>query len=162
MAVQFKFFNIPVRQLEEAEEKLNKFLVSTRVVDLERIFVDQGLKSFWTVVVEYHTSNREETNSTAARKAKKDYKNILSQEDFSLFVKLREWRKNMAAEEGTPVYVIFTNEQLAAMSSERPDSLSKLKRIEGVGDGRGEKYGNAVISIIRNVILEKDHGEPVK
>ena len=46
MSVQLKFFNIPFSHLEEAEEKLNTFLRSVRVVDMERYFVDAMFRSF--------------------------------------------------------------------------------------------------------------------
>jgi len=60
----------------------------------------------------------------------------LSQEDFALFVKLRDWRKQAASLEAVPVYTIFTNEQLAAIAQKRTATLSDLKTINGVGESR--------------------------
>ena len=44
-----------------------------------------------------------------------DYREVLNPEQFAAFVKLRTLRQTISKEEAVPVYVIFTNEQLAAM-----------------------------------------------
>ena len=74
-----------------------------------------------------------------------DYKELLKPEEFEVFSRLREWRKGMAEQEGVPVYVVFTNEQLAEMVKKRVSTKAGLKEIEGVGDARVEKYGAAVL-----------------
>ena len=51
MSVQMKFFNIPIAHQEEAGEKLNAFLKTIRVIDLERHFVESGSRSFRSVFV---------------------------------------------------------------------------------------------------------------
>lgn len=70
---------------------------------------------------------------------------MLKPEEFEVFSRLREWRKGMAEQEGVPVYVVFTNEQLAEMVKKRVSTKAGLKEIEGVGDARVEKYGAAVL-----------------
>jgi superfamily II DNA helicase RecQ len=44
-----------------------------------------------------------------------DYREKLSPEDFDVFSKIREIRKQLAAADSVPVYTICTNEQLAQM-----------------------------------------------
>jgi superfamily II DNA helicase RecQ len=51
----------------------------------------------------------------------------------------------VAEKEGVPVYVVFTNEQLAEMVKKKVSSKAALKEIEGVGEARVEKYGDAVL-----------------
>jgi superfamily II DNA helicase RecQ len=70
-----------------------------------------------------------------------DYREVLNPEQFEVFSKLRELRKQIAEKESIPVYAVFTNEQLAAMVQTQADSKTKLKAIEGVGDARIDKYG---------------------
>jgi len=160
MSVQLKFFNIPFSHLEGAEDKLNSFLRSVRVVDMERHFVEAGSRSFWTVAIEYHTGSESKKNKKNDTRAKVDYKAVLSQEDFSVFARLRDWRKDEAAREGIPVYVIFTNEQLAEIAKLKPAALGQLKKIDGVGDARIEKYGAAVCRLISgfNLPAARDGG----
>ena len=80
--------------------------------------------------------------------AKVDYKAILSEEEFILFARLRELRKQLAAAEAIPVYAVCTNEQLAAMARMGPETIGQLKTIEGLGDAKAGKYGESFIKEI--------------
>jgi superfamily II DNA helicase RecQ len=62
--------------------------------------------------------------------------------------KLREWRKGVAEKEAIPVYAVLSNEQLAAMVQNKVGSKAGLKAIEGVGDARVEKYGDALLHVL--------------
>jgi superfamily II DNA helicase RecQ len=150
MSLQMKFFMIPMRSMQEAEEELNRFLSSVRVVQLQREFVDQADNSFWSIAVEYLNGDPRTDGSAGGerRRGRLDYKEILSTEDFDLFVKLRDWRKQRATEEATPVYTIFTNDQLAALVQQKVSTKEGLLAIEGVGHARVEKYGEAVLRIL--------------
>jgi ribonuclease D len=77
-----------------------------------------------------------------------DYKEVLKPEEFEVFSRLRDWRKATADKEGVPVYVVLTNEQLAQMVQKKTNSKAGLKEIEGVGDARVEKYGDALLQIL--------------
>lgn len=141
----FAIFQIPVLHGEEAQAELNTFLESHRALRVERQFVSQGDTSFWTFCVDYSTTSRSVAarGSTLGRggsaKAKIDYREILSPEDFQVFAKLRDVRKQLAAVEGIPVYVVFTNEQLAAIVQTKAKTKAELAKIEGLGDGKLDK-----------------------
>jgi len=64
-----------------------------------------------------------------------------------VFNLLREWRAKRSREEGVPPYILFTNKQLAEIVKKRPDSLSELEKIDGVGSQKIEKYGSDVVKI---------------
>lgn len=149
MPLQYKFFRIPVRDPSSWESELNRFLGSVRIANIQREFIDQGENSFWTLAVEYLT---EDSGASAGQDSRKkprvDYKNLLSPEDFTIFAKLREWRKVAATDEGAPVYTIFTNDQLAKIAEKRVRSPSELMAIDGVGDARAAKHGEAVFRIV--------------
>ena len=157
MSVQMKFFMIPVRDPRESEEELNRFLSGVRVVHIHREFVAQGDNSFWSIAVEYLTGYFSQTGplGSGKQRGRVDYKDLLSPEDFAIFAMLRDWRKQKAAEEAVPVYQIFTNQQLAAMVERGVTSKSELLDIEGVGEGRVEKYGEAVLDILSRKDREK-------
>jgi superfamily II DNA helicase RecQ len=82
------------------------------------------------------------------KKSKIDYKQVLTPNDFALFAQLREWRKIEAAEIGVPVYTIFTNEQLAKIAEQKVQARAELREIEGIGEAKAKKYGEAVIQIV--------------
>ena len=77
---------------------------------------------------------------------------------FTVFARLRELRKDLANKEGVPVYAVFTNEQLAEIARRRASCLSHLKDIDGIGDSRAGKYGQAVISVMRFIHYDKCKG----
>ena len=141
----FKFFVISVRDDGSSAEELNSFLQSHRVLSVDRKWVDQGLDSFWSICVDYHVGGTD-GGSRSKRSRSKDYKDILSPEDFSHYAVLRELRKELAEKEGVPVYTIFTNEQLAQIVQAKPLSKTELKSIEGIGDARTEKYGESILT----------------
>ena len=64
---------------------------------------------------------------------KVDYMKVLTTEEFAVFSKLREKRKELAVKEGVPPFVIFTDEQLSQIVKQKPDNLGKLAAIQGVG-----------------------------
>ncbi len=69
--------------------------------------------------------------------------------DESLFSRLREWRKNIAAERGVPAYVIFHDSTLQAIAQEKPTSMSGLSRIAGLGERKLAQYGDQLLAVIR-------------
>jgi len=147
MTIQYKFFTIPIKATREVETELNRFLRSQRVLTVHREFVSQGENSFWTMAVEYLSDGGDDTRKPPGKK-RVDYREVLSPEDFALFVKLRDWRKQVAEKEAVPVYTIFTNEQLAEMAKEKVASKVEMKGIQGVGEARMRKYGDAVLGVV--------------
>ena len=153
MSLQYKFFRVPVKSLEQWEDEINRFIRSVKVVHIERNFIDQGENSFWALAIEYLSGDvGSQAGMDTRKRAKVDYKELLSPEDFSVFVKLREWRKSVASHEGVPVYVIFTNEQLAQIAEKRVVTLADLEKIDGVGESRINKYGKDVIKIVSDTV----------
>jgi superfamily II DNA helicase RecQ len=159
MAIQYKFFIISVKNQLEAEEEFNRFLRSGNIINITKEFVPQGDNSFWYMAVEYHTGAG---TSTPEKRARIDYREILSPEDFALYAKLREWRKDVAEKEGTQLFNVFTNDQMAKIAEKKIVSAEGLKRISGVGDARIKKYGAAVIKIVQEETRPQKENEPGK
>ena len=67
----------------------------------------------------------------AGQRGKVDYKEVLKPEEFAVFARLREVRKEMTQAEGVPVYTIFNNEQLAHMVQARARDRAALEKIAG-------------------------------
>lgn len=154
MPIQYKFFSIPVNYETDAEAELNAFLRTIRLINIHRELVCQENKFYWAVAVEYTTgAGKDERKSIAARK-KIDYKEVLKPEDFAIFAKLREWRKETAAREAVPVYTVFMNEQLASIVKKKITTKKGLREIDGVGDARVEKYGDAVLTIAKEEFMK--------
>ncbi len=69
--------------------------------------------------------------------------------DDSLFERLRELRGKLAREQNVPAYVIFHDATLRAIASERPYTLTQLGEVQGVGARKLERYGEAVLELVR-------------
>jgi ATP-dependent DNA helicase RecQ len=65
--------------------------------------------------------------------------------DEALFDALRAWRKAEAARQRVPPYVIFHDQTLADIARARPVTPTALLAINGVGQGKLERYGEAVL-----------------
>ena len=147
--MQLKTFVLPIKNLAAAEAEMNAFLRSHRVLAVKKEFVADGENSFWTFCVEYlESAPGVMGGSSLTGRPKVDYKELLKPEEFEVFSRLREWRKGVAEKEGVPVYVVFSNEQLAQVVQKKVSSKAALKEIEGVGDARVEKYGDALLGLL--------------
>ena len=105
--MKYKFFNVPVFGSEAAEAELNRFLSSHRVVSVEKNFTKDGLRGCWCFCIHYLES-KPVTNGRPAAQSRVDYKEILNDQDFQKYARLRELRNAKAKEEGRPAYSVFT------------------------------------------------------
>jgi ATP-dependent DNA helicase RecQ len=74
----------------------------------------------------------------------------VANEDRALYDALKAWRKDTAAEQGVPPYVVFHDRTLLEIARGRPASLPELANIGGVGEGKLARYGLAVLKVVRD------------
>lgn len=67
-----------------------------------------------------------------------------------LFAALKAWRTIEASEQGAPPYVVFHDRTLFEIAQARPASLEALGRIGGVGQAKLQRYGAAVLRLVRD------------
>ncbi len=67
-----------------------------------------------------------------------------------LFEALRAWRKGQAQVQSVPPYVIFHDKTLLEIAQSRPADLAHLGEVSGVGQGKLERYGPAVLEVVRS------------
>jgi superfamily II DNA helicase RecQ len=157
--VKLRFFAVPMLDGEEESQELNRFLSMNRVLLVERHFVPDGPRSAWAVCVSY----LDRGGRPAAEQGKRvDFREILSEADFAVYLKLRNLRKAMSDKEGLPAYTFFTNEQLAAMVQQRVTTLKALEEVPGVGSARVKKYGAAFLEVLKASQPEPLVGHPIK
>jgi ATP-dependent DNA helicase RecQ len=65
-----------------------------------------------------------------------------------LFEKLREWRADVAREQGVPAYIVFGDATLRGIAVTRPATLEELATISGVGEKKLEAYGEGVLEVV--------------
>jgi len=73
----------------------------------------------------------------------------IGDDERELWDALRALRARLAREHGVPAYVIFHDATLLAMLRERPQTLSALGAISGVGERKLDRYGEAFLAELR-------------
>ena len=159
--MKYKFFAIPARFPEVAEAELNAFCSQHRICFIDKQLVNDGDDSFWSICVSWLEGEAAPSVSADSRnKPSVDYKQILNDADFSVYLELRNYRKLLAEQQSLPAYALFTNEQLAAMVQQRVITKADLMHIPGVGKSRIDKYGDSFLLKL-NELWSRDSGRPV-
>jgi len=65
-----------------------------------------------------------------------------------LWEALRNRRQQLADEQGIPAYMIFHDATLAEMVENRPESLTQLSNISGVGESKLANYGEQFLDVL--------------
>lgn len=144
--MQYKFFTIPAFAPDEMKEELNRFLRSQTICSVKKELVVMESMAHWVFCVEYAENTPPRRD---AGRERVDYKQVLSENDFVVFSRLRDLRRKLAESEGIPVYAICTNEQLAEMAKQRISSVDDLRRIPGIGEAKAEKYGEHFVRMLQ-------------
>ncbi len=146
--MQYRFFDIPAADAEQAEQDLNRFVRGHRVVSVQRELVREAGGAYWALCVEYLEGAGGSGAGKAGGRPRVDYKEVLSEEDFALYSRLRERRRELAEKEAVPVYAVCTNEQLAEMVKRRAAGAAGLREIDGFGEAKAAKYGASFLEIL--------------
>ncbi len=141
--MQFKIFTIPIElNIDEAEEELNKFLRTCKVVEIEKHLTVSSQKAFWTFCIQY--TDVAKLQPSVPKTTKTDYKAVLTEEEFAKFTRLRKLRKQIADSEAVPAYAVFIDSELAEIAKLPEISSKSMLSIEGIGQKRLDKYGEKI------------------
>ena len=102
----------------------------------------QFLKSDTKLLMRKHEESAEKPLSIRKRKQ-------VESVNEELFDSLRTLRKELAAAEGVPPYVVFSDKTLSAMCETLPSDREAFLEVPGVGSVKLEKYGDAFIDAIK-------------
>lgn len=80
--------------------------------------------------------------------------------DTTLYVLLKELRKDISQEENLPPFVIFQDPSLEDMCIQYPTTMDEMTHISGVGAGKAQKYGKRFIELIKNYVDENEIERP--
>ena len=155
--MQFKLFVIPVTDSGESLEELNKFLRSHRILEESHELAVGKNGTVWHFCIKYldgikptNSYNRKGSNP------KIDYKEVLDEKTFKKFSKLREFRKQIAKDEAIPAFAVFTDKELSEISKLTEYTENNIKKIQGIGEKKTEKYGKRIIEMINEELKTKE------
>lgn len=75
----------------------------------------------------------------------------LTEPERELFDRLRAWRNARAQAEGVPPYVLLTNRQVAEIAKCRPQSLTGLREVDGIGEAKAQKFGRDLLTLVSSL-----------
>ena len=110
-------------------------------------------------------ADKEETGATTKasktpkKKAEKEEKITDVPQDIlhpRLFNVLRAWRADKARELSLPAYIVFSQRALISMTNVQPRTIAELKKLPGVGRAVTERYGDALLELIHEYLLEEE------
>ncbi len=86
---------------------------------------------------------------TRPRTTNADPTEALTPEQQILDRRLREWRKSESETLGLPLFFVLASTTLRSIVLARPQTLSELKRIQGLGIEKVEKFGSRILEVCR-------------
>jgi len=155
-----KLFTLPIPNDGFAEEELNRFLVTHRILSVQRQFVAVPDGTCLAVVVDYSSSNADDGVHGSTQPARGssqssvDYRDLLPPAQFAVYDKLRVIRKTLAERDKVKPFVVASNAQLAEISRIEAKTLADLEKIPGFGASRIKTYGQALLDAIATGLTE--------
>jgi ATP-dependent DNA helicase RecQ len=101
--------------------------------------------------VSVRKAHEPEPRTRGRRRAQSGAASVVAAHDQPVFEALRAWRRDEAARQHLPPYVIFHDRTLAEIASRKPGDLPGLGAISGVGEGKLDRYGEAVLAVLRGM-----------
>ncbi len=74
--------------------------------------------------------------------------------DKTLLNRLNRLRRSIAEEQHVPPFIIFTNATLRDMAVKQPRTRREMLRVDGVGENKMDRYGEAFLRVIREYMEE--------
>lgn len=94
-------------------------------------------------------------NQAKSKSRKSRRSDVLNSKGLELFDCLRELRLTLAREQAVPPYLICSDKTLVDMCSKIPVSKQEMLEINGIGEYKFEKYGEAFLTAIYKFIGDK-------
>lgn len=127
------------------DDEFNKFCAEQNIIRIDKEFINTSGDIYYSFFIEYHSKK------TAPGKPNLESLNDLEKAQYE---NLRDWRNELAANEGIPAYVLMYNAQLFEIVQKQPRSQSDFASIKGMKK-KAEKYGDEIIRILQEVELEQ-------
>ena len=144
--MQIKIYAIPLIGGEKLTDEMNVFLRTKKILQVENQTVTSNNGIYLSFCIKYiddaEIAEREKVKSDRTV----DYRKELDEATFQRYSKLRETRKQLADNDKVPVYAICTNEELAEMAKLADLTLANIRKIQGMGYKKVEKYGQHFVN----------------
>ncbi len=100
---------------------------------------------------------RKSSKPAKATRRERKVHSLIREDQRQLWEALRQCRHRLAEEQGVPAYVIFHDATLMEMLDNRPQTLTQMAQLSGIGQRKLEAYGEEFLDVLR----EHDAGPQV-
>ncbi len=83
-------------------------------------------------------------------------KNPLEGDALELYESVRAWRAGVAREARRRPFMVVTEAVMREVATARPTSEAALLAVKGIGPKKLERYGQALLDVVRNHVAERD------
>ncbi|MEC4003378.1 HRDC domain-containing protein [Flavobacterium sp. SUN052] len=149
MKVKIFTIRLTENELEIDQNSLNDFLEMVSFKKSDTHFIELENKSYWSVLVHYEDLIETKSEETKTIEVKQE--SDLSEREQLIYQNLKQWRNEKAIELNLPHYMICHNSELLNVSLQKPENNSQLRKIKGFGEVKSDKYGDAIIALLKAV-----------
>ena len=141
--MQVRILTVPLGDPGSVLQELNAFLAGHRVLDMQQQFYQNEQGAGWSFCIRYLQTV---AGGVGPPKAKVDYRQVLGEDEFIRFARLRDVRRAIAQQEAIPAYAVFTDEELAGIAQLSEITIAALVTVKGVGEKKAARYGQQIVS----------------
>ncbi|MFN8348834.1 MAG: HRDC domain-containing protein [Spirosomataceae bacterium] len=147
--MQIKLFTVSIGDEGSQQDELNAFLRGHKVLDVSQHIVQNERGAYWCFCVRYIEGTPAVTPTRNLQfKEKVDYKQVLDEATFKIFARMREIRKQIAADEAIPAFAIFTDEELSALAQLPELTAKTMQSVKGIGEKKTERYAERFLKAL--------------
>ena len=121
------------------------------MLDVENRLVQNERGAYWCFCVRYidgPSPGPAAGTRNLQYREKIDYRNVLDEATFRVFARLREIRKQIAADEVVPAFAVFTDEELSELAKLPELTPKTMQTVKGIGEKKVEKYAARFIELL--------------
>ena len=146
---------------------LREYLAERDVLRADPQFFMHGGKPYWAVYLETRPlqgarprragdeAKREERAAAVA-----ELLSELDEVERARYQRLLQWRRETAASEGVPPFVVCDNRQAVELARRAPKTLQAIAAIKGFGPKRVKKHGKEILEVLHGRIPESGPRQP--
>ena len=154
--------NLPFDEKNGIDEKFWRTIITYSIVegilekdisDFTYVKISNSGKEFISNPKEFYVSKDNDFSKTKKIENQSVKASVI---DNDLFNKLKILRKEIAKSKSLPPYAIFQEFSLEDMTYKYPETIDEFKNINGVGEGKVNKFGSQFIELIKKHIQENN------
>ena len=154
--------NLPFDEKNGIDEKFWRTIITYSIVegilekdisDFTYVKISNSGKEFISNPKEFYISKDNDFSKTKKIENQSVKASVI---DYDLFNKLKILRKEIAKSQSLPPYAVLQEFSLEDMTYKYPETIDEFKNINGVGEGKVNKFGSHFIELIKKHIQENN------